>query len=43
MAMFGAVVLARKQMELAEDERRIAAGLPRIGSDDAPMSRGGAA
>lgn len=29
LAMFGAVVLARKQIELAEDEVREAAGLPR--------------
>jgi len=42
MALFGAVVLARRQMELAEDERRAAAGLPRIGNDDA-LRRGGAA
>jgi hypothetical protein len=36
------VVLARRQMEMAEDERRAAAGLPRIGDDDA-LRRGGAA
>ena len=30
MAMFGAVVLARKQIELGEDEQREAAGLPPI-------------
>ncbi|MFZ4466130.1 MAG: NADH-quinone oxidoreductase subunit J [Phycisphaerales bacterium] len=42
MALFGAVVLARRQMEMAEDERRAAAGLPRIGDDDA-LRRGGAA
>ncbi len=28
MAMFGAVVLARRQIDLSEDERRVAAGLP---------------
>lgn len=38
MAMFGAVVLARKQIELADDERRTAAGLPRL-SDDPGASR----
>ena len=42
MALFGAVVLARRQMEMAEDERRAAAGLPRIGDEDA-LRRGGAA
>ena len=42
MALFGAVVLARRQMEMAEDERRAAAGLPRAGDDDA-LRRGGAA
>lgn len=31
MAMFGAVILARRQMELAEDELREAAGMPKIG------------
>lgn len=34
MAMFGAVVLARKQIELGEDERREAAGMRRISMDD---------
>ncbi len=34
MAMFGAVVLARKQIELGEDERREAAGLRRLSPDD---------
>lgn len=43
MAMFGAVVLARRQMEMAEDERRVAAGLPRIAPDEPLSSRGGAA
>lgn len=40
MAMFGAVVLARKQIELAEDDRRTAVGLPRL-SDDPGSTRGG--
>lgn len=34
MAMFGAVVLARKQIELGEDERREAAGMRRLSPDD---------
>jgi NADH-quinone oxidoreductase subunit J len=34
MAMFGAVVLARKQVELGEDEVREAAGLPRYAFHD---------
>ena len=42
MALFGAVVLARRQMEMAEDERRAAAGLPRVG-DELQSGRGGAA
>ena len=42
MALFGAVVLARRQMEMAEDERRAAAGLPRLG-DELQQGRGGAA
>lgn len=41
MAMFGAVVLARRQIELGEDERRVAAGLEPLLSDD--DSAGGAA
>ena len=43
MAMFGAVVLARKQIELGEDERREAAGMRRISVDDTdpPSSSGG--
>jgi hypothetical protein len=41
MALFGAVVLARRQMQMAEDERRAAAGMPRIGEDS--FDRGGAA
>ncbi|MDZ4754208.1 MAG: NADH-quinone oxidoreductase subunit J [Phycisphaerae bacterium] len=43
MAMFGAVVLARKQAELGEDERRDAAGMRRMSLDDPDMSRGGRA
>jgi NADH-quinone oxidoreductase subunit J len=34
MAMFGAAVLARKQIELGEDERREAAGMRRISVDE---------
>jgi hypothetical protein len=34
LAMFGAVVLARRQIELGEDEVREAAGLPRYAPDD---------
>jgi len=34
MAMFGAVVLARRQIELGEDERRAAAGLGRLSVED---------
>jgi NADH-quinone oxidoreductase subunit J len=43
MAMFGAVVLARKQIELGEDEVREAAGMPRLGlhADDAAQATGG--
>jgi NADH-quinone oxidoreductase subunit J len=41
MAMFGAVVLARKQIELGEDERRDAAGLRRLSMDDGDAVRGG--
>ena len=41
MAMFGAVVLARRQIELGEDERRIAGGLEPITPDeDAGLSGG---
>ena len=36
MAMFGAVVLARKQIEITEDEKRQAAGMPRLGHEDEP-------
>ena len=38
MAMFGAVILARRQIELTEDEKREASGLPRIGHHDDPKS-----
>lgn len=46
MAMFGAVVLARKQVELGEDEKREAAGMRRltVDPDDArPGAAGGGA
>ena len=33
MALFGAVILARKQIELGEDERRGLAGMRRITVD----------
>jgi NADH-quinone oxidoreductase subunit J len=42
MAMFGAVVLARKQIEIADDDRRTAVGLPRISEDPKGPPRGGA-
>jgi NADH-quinone oxidoreductase subunit J len=43
MAMFGAVVLARKQIELGEDEIREAAGMRRLGfhAEEATMRDGG--
>lgn len=41
MAMFGAVVLARKQIELADDERRSAVGLPRLTDESPTGTRGG--
>jgi len=42
MAMFGAVILARRQIELTEDEKRQAAGLRRLGHHDEPAApRGG--
>jgi NADH-quinone oxidoreductase subunit J len=42
LAMFGAAVLARRQMELGEDELREAAGLERLSPrDDADQSHGG--
>ena len=40
MAMFGAVILARRQIELTEDEKREASGLPRIGHHDDPKTEG---
>lgn len=43
LAMFGAVVLARKQIELGEDERREAAGMRRLTVDEDLPSRGGRA
>jgi hypothetical protein len=40
--MFGAVILARRQIELTEDEKRQAAGLRRLGHHDEPAEpRGG--
>ena len=33
-----AVILARRQIELTEDEKREASGLPRIGHHDDPKS-----
>jgi NADH-quinone oxidoreductase subunit J len=44
MALFGAVVLARRQIELGEDEKREAAGLRRLGleSESPPDAGGGA-
>jgi len=41
MAMYGAVVLARRQVELGEDERREAAGLRPLSVDE-PETSGGA-
>jgi NADH-quinone oxidoreductase subunit J len=45
MAMYGAVVLARKQIELGEDERRELAGLSRLALDESepPARTGGRA
>ena len=43
MAMWGAVVLARRQIELGEDERREAAGLRRLSVDEPEADRGAAA
>lgn len=40
MAMFGAVVLARKQIELGEDERREAAGMRRLAPEDSDSETG---
>jgi len=42
MAMYGAVVLARKQIELGEDEKREAAGMSRLSLDADAASGGGA-
>ena len=44
MALFGAIVLARRQIELGEDEKREAAGLRRLGleSESPPDAGGGA-
>ncbi len=42
MAMYGAVVLARRQIELGEDERREAAGLPRLSVEDVDPAGGAA-
>ena len=41
MALFGAVVLARKQIELGEDERRELAGMRRLTVDGEPGGSGG--
>jgi NADH-quinone oxidoreductase subunit J len=41
MAMFGAVVLARKQIEIGEDERRDAAGMRRLSVEDPELVRDG--
>lgn len=41
MAMFGAVVLARKQIELGEDEIRQAAGMRRLALHEEPEERRG--
>jgi NADH-quinone oxidoreductase subunit J len=43
MAMFGAVVLARRQIDLSEDERRVAAGLAPLLEDEDTDFAGGAA
>jgi len=51
MAMFGAVILARRQIEIGEDEKRAAAGLRPLGdydegddgTDDAAAAAGGTA
>ena len=41
MAMFGAVVLARRQIDLGEDERRLAAGLgPLLEEEDSDLAGG---
>ena len=41
MAMFGAVVLARRQIDLSEDERRVAAGLAPLLEDEESEFAGG--
>jgi hypothetical protein len=38
MAMLGAVVLARRQTDMAEDDRRAAAGLSRVNVEDADLA-----
>jgi NADH-quinone oxidoreductase subunit J len=43
MAMFGAVILARRQIELTEDEKREAAGMRRMGIHDEPATPEGEA
>lgn len=43
LAMFGAVLLARRQIELSEDEKREAAGMGRLGHHDESGGEGGAA
>ena len=43
MALFGAVILARKQIELGEDERRGLAGMRRFTVDGEAGGTGGAA
>jgi NADH-quinone oxidoreductase subunit J len=40
MAMVGAVVLARRQIELGEDEKRLAAGMRRLTVEDAAAGEG---
>ena len=42
LAMFGAVVLARRQIELGDDERRKAAGMGSMVLDVPETERGGA-
>ncbi len=41
MAMLGAVILARRQIELTEDEKRTAAGMRRLGHHDDPTAAAG--
>lgn len=43
MAMFGAVILARRQIELTEDEKREAVGMRRLGHFDEPAAPEGGA